>query len=212
MFYVYAYIRSTNSVTACAGTPYYIGKGKDYRAWDSKHLVPLPKNKEYLVILEANLTEIGSLALERRYIRWWGRKDIGTGILMNRTDGGEGSTGFRHSAETKHKLSEIFLNHRVTKETKEKMSQRAFGRKASTETKEKLSKASKGRTSALKGKKITESTKEKISKSMTGIKRTHETRKKMSKPKMSVMCPHCGTTGGNPAMIRWHFDKCKDKK
>jgi hypothetical protein len=35
MFYIYAYIRSKDSITAEAGTPYYIGKGKDkkYNDW-----------------------------------------------------------------------------------------------------------------------------------------------------------------------------------
>ena len=72
-FYVYAYIRSKDSATAKAGTPYYIGKGTGSRAWGKHTNIKLPNNI-YIVILEANLTELGAFAIERRLINWWGRK------------------------------------------------------------------------------------------------------------------------------------------
>lgn len=78
IYYVYAYIRSKDSVTAKAGTPYYIGKGKGLRAYDDHYTHKPPSNKKFIIFLETNLSEIGSLALERRYIRWYGRKDNGT--------------------------------------------------------------------------------------------------------------------------------------
>lgn len=98
-FYVYAYIRSKDSSTAKAGTPYYIGKGTHKRAWyKANDEVPKPTNSDFIIIVEANLSEIGALALERRLIRWYGRKDINTGILRNKTDGGDGTYGAKQSA------------------------------------------------------------------------------------------------------------------
>lgn len=107
IYYVYFYLRSKNSKTEKIGTPYYVGKGKGPRAFKSHGNIPVPKDKSKIIMVHENISEMYALYLERYYIRWYGRKDKGSGILLNMTDGGEGCGGRIISNNHRLKNSQI---------------------------------------------------------------------------------------------------------
>lgn len=98
IFYTYAYLREGNR------TPYYIGKGCGKRVYDSSHNVKVPDDKDRIIFLKQNLTEEEAFNHEKYMIAVLGRKDLGTGILRNMTDGGEGPSN--PSPEARRKNSE----------------------------------------------------------------------------------------------------------
>jgi hypothetical protein len=153
IYYIYAYIRPN-------GTPYYIGKGKNRRAYERHETIKVPKDNKRIIIMESGLSEIGALALERRYIRWYGRKDLGTGILRNMTDGGDGVTNL--SGDIREKITNI---HRGNKYR--------LGQTFSEESRKKIGRAH-------RGKFISQKTRDKISKTLSGRVLSKETKKKIS--------------------------------
>ena len=80
-YYVYEYLREN-------GTPYYVGKGSGFRAYCKRPYKPNDKSR--IRIVADKLTEQEAFNLEVELIAKYGRKDLGTGILKNKTDGGEG--------------------------------------------------------------------------------------------------------------------------
>jgi hypothetical protein len=106
-FYTYAYLRKDR-------TPYYIGKGEGGRAY-CKHnrSCSVPKDKSKIIFLKKNLTEEEAFKHEIYMIDVFGRKDLGTGILRNLTNGGEGASGLVHSEESKRIQSLIKKGRKV---------------------------------------------------------------------------------------------------
>lgn len=129
-FYTYMWLRED-------GTPYYIGKGSGRRAyrWHKAHGCVLP---DRVVIYPAE-SEAEAFEAEIALIWYYGRKDLGTGCLRNLTNGGENppkctpesyrkrvetiikNGGFKHSDESKSKISATHKNKVVKESTKEKL-------------------------------------------------------------------------------------------
>ncbi len=156
-FYTYAYLRKDK-------TPYYVGKGEGNRAYfkNKNEKIKPPKDKLRIIILKQNLTEEEAFKHERYMIAVFGRKDLKTGILYNRTNGGDGTSGYVATKEIRKKRSERMRGEnnpnygRVGKnnpnygksrsiEIRKKISESKIGKLQSEETKRKRSMSLKGK-------------------------------------------------------------------
>lgn len=99
-YYTYAYLREDR-------TPYYIGKGKANRAFRKHSVGTPPKNR--ILFLKKNLTEAEAFSHEMYMINVLGRIDLGTGILMNKNAGGNGSSGKVYSKEERDRIRKDVL-------------------------------------------------------------------------------------------------------
>jgi polyhydroxyalkanoate synthesis regulator phasin len=134
------------------GSQFGKGSGKRaYKKW-GKGIKP-PSDQSRIIIVEDNLDELTAFNLEIELIAQYGRKDLGTGILHNRTNGGDGSAGhkvkgWKWSQDSKAKRCGTG-NPAYGKSSSERQKLIASlthkGKITSNETKEKRSKALKGR-------------------------------------------------------------------
>jgi hypothetical protein len=174
--YVYAYLRKD-------GTPYYIGMGKGSRAYACHRRTNgtdmLPKSKDRIVILLSELSKAKAISIEKYMVAYYGRKDLGTGILRNMTDGGEGSVNSKFSKESIQKMiGRTPWNKGKTKETDSRVAKysRSLSKPKSAEHKKALSAAKIGVSTGPRS----EETKRKIADSNRGKKLSDETRRLLS--------------------------------
>jgi len=176
--------------------PFYVGKGVGRRcyfhSWEAKHtdrmtykLAKIRKIQRLglsIIVrkVEQNVSDAQAKDLECLMIAEF--RDAGID-LTNLTDGGDGRSGYKPSAETIAKT-----RHDWTDEQKKRISE------------------------SLKGKSnpCTEQRRQAIIAGTTGIKKS--TTINMRKPKRKDQCPHCGiwASGGN--LAKWHNDNCKHKE
>jgi hypothetical protein len=228
---VYRHIRLDTNV------PFYIGIGGTIgRAYSKQsrnpHWINITNKTAYRVeILFEELSWNDACEKEKELIRLYGRIDLGTGILVNMTAGGDGS--IEMSPETKSRISTKvvkYLRNRSEEDIrryKEKMStaiktQRenagpgwqiesnkkvAMGWKSrSDEDKKSYSENKKNdvkRIWANRSEDEIELIAAKIGKSLKGKYLG------IPKPQKIVTCPICGKTGGKSNMTRYHFNNCK---
>jgi hypothetical protein len=191
-YYTYAFLREDK-------TPYYIGKGKDNRAYRrrNKGEIKQPKDKSRILILKQNLTEEKAFRHEIYMIAVLGRIDLGTGILHNRTNGGEGSSGIMKSEEQKRKQSELmkgrFSGKNHPQYGKKGINSHNYGKHHSEEQNRNHSEMMKGRFSGENnpnyGKSASEETRRKKSEAMKG---KFEGENHPQYGKRGINCPNYG--------------------
>ena len=147
MAYLYRHIRIDKN------EPFYIGIGSDnnYNRANSKYgrnklWNSIIKKSDYIIeIILDNLEWKDACNKEIEFISLYGRKDNNTGILVNLTNGGEGTLGVVVSKETLRKRS-IKLSgvnnpqygKTFSKEYREKLSKAKIGKKRNPEVMKKL--------------------------------------------------------------------------
>jgi hypothetical protein len=125
--------------------PFYIGIGlTEKRAYDKRGRNKLWKNivskTNYEIdILFDNLSWDDACLKEKEFIYLYGRKDLGTGILVNMTDGGDGNQNFSQNVRDKisraNKGNKYGLGWNPNAEQRKKMSDANKGKPNKSKTK-----------------------------------------------------------------------------
>lgn len=141
-FYVYLW-RQAN------GQPFYVGKGKDRRAHDlydrSEEFMAVHSGGDCSVeIVDWFVHESQALAFEVELIAKYGRCDMG-GVLVNKTDGGDGCVGHIKSLESIEMWRAKNVGQKRSPEARARMSAAKMGHDVSADARAKLSVAGKKR-------------------------------------------------------------------
>lgn len=166
-FYTYLWLRED-------GTPYYAGKSFHGRGGNRAFRRGSPPKDRIRIQIWPD--EATALAYERYFIEFYGRKDLGTGCLINLTYGGEGTSGHTMSKEGKQILRLVHLGKKLSAVTRQRISSSHKGVKKSSEH---IRKAREGRRIF----KLSPEACLRMSLSQKGKIRPIETRNKMSRAK-----------------------------
>jgi hypothetical protein len=134
--------------------------------------------------------------MEKELICRYGRIDLGTGQLINLTEGGDGNGGRLFSEEHRKNISKRKKGRKLPDYHKKILSEAQKKYYAGLSDEEKRLKCTRY---GMLNKKHNEESKEKTRQSLLG--RTRE----------KVVCPHCNKEGGPGGFHRYHFDNCKLK-
>jgi len=216
-FYTYLWLRED-------GTPYYVGKGRGKRAYTNVgHAVRRPKERSRIFVQYWE-SEEKAFEMEKWYISFFGRKDLGTGILRNMTDGGDGPSGWVPTEETKTKIREARKRQVFTEETRKRLKAARARRVYTDEMRRNMSAAQKGKKcpwNALRNKEKptflgrihTEETKQKMRIASTGRVQTEESKEKNRKAHLGKKASEESRQRRSTASKRmWEIRKSKQQE
>ena len=190
--YVYVHKRASDL------TLFYVGKGNRRRAWGTsgrnaiwKRIVK--KHGLCVEIVKSDLSEPCALSMERALIF-----ALRPACIANIVDGGGGTAGWKHSAETRARIGAFHKGRTLTPKMRAAIDFANANRVITPEMRQKMSAAKKG----VKRGPLSEQTKAKISAAHVGMRPTLETLEKL---RLSHIGKSCGRNSPTYDHVIRHF-------